>query len=184
MTTSTRVHRGALLLIAGGVVAAAGSYLPWAHLLGSSVRGTSTVWGIATATAAAVAAGVGFRLARGRRGLSTRLLAVAAAVVAVAIPAVGANEVEQSLLDERLGTGRFAPFLPGESAEIYAAVDSAMTVRPDIGMWVTLAGGAVMALGAIFTVRPQRHVSAWPDAAPMTTNASVSVPSTTDEVAA
>ena len=157
--------------MAGGAVAAVGSYLPWARLLGWTVRGTSTVWGVATATAGAVAVVVGFRLVRGHHGrLATRLLAVAAAVVAVGIPAVGAGEVEQSLLEERLGTGRFAQYLDGESAEIYAAVDRSMTVRPDLGLWVTLAGGAAMAVGALAsTAGVQRHVRERPEAAPMTT---------------
>ena len=176
MTTSTRAHRGALLLMAGGVAVAAGSYLPWARLLGWSVRGTSTEWGIATATAGVVAVAIGFRLARGHvLRLPTRLLVLIAGAVAVAIPAVGAGTVGQSLLEERLGADRIAPFLRGESAEIYAAVDRSTTVRPDLGLWVTLAGGAAMAVGAVFTARPQRHVSAWPDAAPMPTNVTLTV---------
>src|SRR5687768_8892369 len=104
MTTSTRVRSGALLLVAGGVAVAAGSYLPWARLLGWSVRGTSTEWGIATATAGVAGVAIGFRLARGHvLRLPTRLLALVAGAVAVAVPAVGASKVEQSLLEERLG---------------------------------------------------------------------------------
>lgn len=176
MTTSTRANRGALLLMAGGVAVVAGSYLPWARLLGWSVRGTSTTWGVATATAGAAAVVAGLRLARVRRlRRAPRLLALAASAIAVVIPAAGANQVERSLLEERLGTERFAPFLRGESAQIYAAVDRSTTVRPAFGLWVTLAGGAVMAGGAVLTARPQRHVSERPDAASMTTNATFTV---------
>ena len=194
MSPSVRVPRGALVLFGGGAVAAVASSLPWARISVLSVRGTSTVWGLATLAAGVVAAAVGYRIARGHRpGRWSRLLAVVASVAAVAIPVLFAGEAHRSLLEERLDAhlephglqaadllgadghpslfDRYAPFVSGDAAAMVDAVERSMTIRPDIGLWVTFGGGLAMSAGAFSTTaRRQRHGSADSHPGVMTTN--------------
>lgn len=194
MHPSTRAPRGALLLYAGGVLAAVASFLPWARLPVLSVRGVSTAWGIATLVAGAVGALAGYRRARGYApNLTTRLLVVAAGVIAVLVPAVVAGDVHRELVEQRLDAHlaphgltaadvlgaeghpslfeTFAPFLSGEAAQLVSAVNRSMTVRTDVGLWLTLAGGAAMTIGALATsARRQRHNRGAPEGDVMTTN--------------
>lgn len=195
MNPSVPAPRGALLLFGGGAVAAVASFMPWARMPVLSVKGISTAWGVATLVAGVLATAIGYRIVRGHRaGRPTRALAIAAAVTAVMIPVVVAGEVHGSLVEERLdahlqphglsaadvlGTDghpslfdRFAPFLSGDAAELVAAVEDSMTIRTDVGLWITLAGGIAMSAGALATAaRRQRHVSAAPEPGVMTTNA-------------
>ena len=193
MTQTVRAPSSALLLLTGGAVSAVASFLPWARMPVMSVRGTSTPWGVATLVAAAIVVVVGYRLARGHRaGTAARVVVLAAAGVAIVVPAIVAGEVHRSIVEERLEQHlaphgltaadvlgaeghpslfeQFAPFAGGKSAQLLAAMERTMTIRPDTGLWIALAGGMAMAVGALSTsVRRQRHVSPDPEPGVMTT---------------
>ena len=185
MPPSVRVPRGTLLLFGGGAVAAVASSLPWARVSVLSIRGTSTVWGLVTLAAGVLATAVGYRLARGHRlGRWSRGLAVLAAVAAVVIPVLFAGEAHRSLLEERLDDhlrphglrasdlllGADAPLLNGDAAAM-DDLERSMTIRTDIGLWVTLGGGLAMSAGVLATTaRRQRHGSADPHPGAMTTS--------------
>lgn len=204
MPSSVPVPHSALLLLGGGAVAAVGSFLPWARMSVLSFTGTSTIWGSATAVAGGVAAVLGYRIARGRvPGRASSLLAMTAAAIAVVVPVVVSGQVHRSILEERLDAhlephglraadvlgsdgdstifDRYTPFLSADAAQLVQVIEDSMTVRPDLGLRVTLAGGLAMSAGAAVTAaRRQRHGSASAEPDVMTTDTTAS----TIEVAA
>ena len=191
-----------LLLLGGGAAAIVGATQPWLRMLIVSVTGSSTAWGIAAAVAGLVGVAAGIVRWRGRRAAALLVLAAAAGLVAVAGPLVAADrkaELVAARIDAHLephglsatdivGSAeepslfdRFAPFLTGDAAQLVATVQQSMQTDIQRGLWLTVAGGAALTVGAIAGLRrrtpaaPQRDLSAPADGVDMTSTATYTV---------
>jgi hypothetical protein len=169
-TAERRPPVGAIVAIAGGVLLAIGSFLPWAEVSGGGVsvsaKGTDGSDGWITLAAGVVAIAAGIAATRGaRRALA--VLMILAGVVGGGVGVYDAISAEDSAKDavaeEAAAQGDLSA---GEARalldELIAAGQLDLEVSISFGLYVVIGGGVLALVGGVMSIGRRRETGTMP----------------------
>ena len=149
----------AIVAIAGGVLLAVGSFLPWAEVSGSgesvTANGLDGSDGFITLAAGVVAVVIGIVMLRATRR-AVAVLAILAGLIGGGLAVYDAITAKDSVLDA--AAEDLAPTFGVPAEQVRAALDQAIDagqlgVSISIGLYVVMAGGLVAVLGGVLGLR-------------------------------
>jgi hypothetical protein len=170
----------ALLLLAGGILAVLGAFLPWVTVFVFNINGVSARWGFLSLLAGLVGLAAGYQrwkgglfkarstrtvmicgLVAGFVALSTSLLVAVALKTDVAKSKTGGDTTSTTVASSDCETApdpaacrQIANESFGSAFDDFSkSLEKAFAVRIGYGIWVTALGGLAMAVGSTMSLR-------------------------------